>query len=169
MTAIATCRSYTDLIEALRARMAKFGITTAKLDELAVMPDGYTGKVFGPARVRAMGPLAFDNYLGTLGVDFVLVENQDRTARLINMIEKGTPMLTTGEHASRRPRTLKESLRRFYVSNNRRAAKLAVAGRMKKISPAKRRQIARKAALARWSKRREIGKAIEHKLEKKVP
>ena len=50
MTAAAV-KDYDDLIKVLKNRADACALSTCLLDDLSGLPSGYTGKLFGPARV----------------------------------------------------------------------------------------------------------------------
>lgn len=47
--------SYTELIEAIKARIAELGIKYENFDDLAWFSPGMSGKVFGPSQVKRLG------------------------------------------------------------------------------------------------------------------
>jgi hypothetical protein len=164
---LATCQTYDDLIEALRARKDALGISNNELDAIAGTPAGYAGKIFGAARVRALGPQSFEYFLGALGLRFQLVEDAEATARIRARLENG-PRLMKGVHQNgRRNRTLKDSLRRMAIRYGRKGGKASAEKRMK-LTKKQRSEQQRKAALNGWKKRRAVGAAIERSLDDKV-
>lgn len=48
-------RDYDQLINALKARADEIGLSYNLIDELTGLPNGYTGKLFGPSRVKMVG------------------------------------------------------------------------------------------------------------------
>ena len=112
---------YDGSIAAIKARLAEVKISYSRLDELANLPDGWSGKVLGDAQVRDMNWRHFLAMIETLGigcmfyVDPKLVEQmqphwdecqvlQRRTNRLAKIgkktLQRVFPVVLR-EHASR--------------------------------------------------------------------
>jgi hypothetical protein len=53
--AVTEVTSYTELIEAIKARIAELGIKYENFDDLAWFAPGLSGKVFGPSQVKRLG------------------------------------------------------------------------------------------------------------------
>lgn len=166
MTILARGRTYDDLIRLLRERMTAFGISCNELDALSGLPTGYAGKILGAAKVRALGPLSFDNFMGALGLTFAIIEDAEATARLkartenTKLVRKGVP------YNGVRNRSLKDSLRRQAIRYGRMGGRKSAERRMTIMTPEQRSEAARKSALTRWKKRRQIGIMIEKQLER---
>lgn len=56
MNAPVNVTSYTELVAAIRTRIGELGIRYEDFDVLAGFPAGLSGKVFGPAQVKRLGP-----------------------------------------------------------------------------------------------------------------
>lgn len=164
----APIRTYDELIAGLAARKTQLGLTNDMLDALAGTPAGYAGKIFGPARVRALGPQSLEYFLGALGLTIQLVEDADSARRIESRIKNGKGLMEGVHQIAPRNRTLKDSVRRFSVRHGRKGGRKSQEIRMS-WDAERRSEIQRKAALNGWKRRREIGKAIEQKLERKVP
>lgn len=167
MTIIAAGKTYSELIEALRARKDARGLSNNDLDALSGLPTGYAGKIFGAAQVRALGPLSFDNFLAALALQFQLVHDPEADERIARLSEKRQPMRKGVPQGKQRNRSLKDSLRRQAIRHGRAGGKKSAELRMQKPFE-HRSEAARKSAIAGWKKRREIGAQIERKLEQKV-
>lgn len=165
---LATCSTYDELIDALRTRKDALGLSNNDLDALAGTPAGYAGKIFGAARVRALGPLSFDCFLGALGLRFTLIEDEEQTARIRERSGNPKRILQGVKYNHKRNRSLKDSLRRLAVRNGRKGGRMQSEGRMKKLTPKQRQEIARNAIKTRWAKRKALGAAIERDLGKRV-
>jgi len=48
--------SYTELVNGIRSQLGALGIRYEDFDELAGFAAGLSGKVFGPAQVKRLGP-----------------------------------------------------------------------------------------------------------------
>jgi hypothetical protein len=152
---LATVTNYLGLIAALRARIAELGINYATVDTIAGWTEGYASKLLAPEPTpgsktkRAMGPMAFDAALGALAVKLQVVSDTEQLRHIkrnhyfVHRVQ-AAPMHTSGQHDYVVLRKTNEMMRHM--------SQQAIPARMAKISPAKRRAIARKAARARWCK-----------------
>jgi hypothetical protein len=70
---LATIRSHTDLIDALRNRAVELELTHLATDALAGLAHGHTGKLF--CGTRGLGNVSLPALLDALGVSLVLVED----------------------------------------------------------------------------------------------
>jgi hypothetical protein len=146
--ALATVTDYNGLIEALKARQAEIGITNATLEALTGLQPGYVGTLFGSSRGRSLGGTSFGLLLGGLALKLIVVEDLDAARRMEKRWEQRIRplVLNGGQH---KPVEIK-----FTRRHMRKIAKKAVAARMEKMTPAKRRRVARKAAKSRWKQHR---------------
>lgn len=159
-----TATRYGELVVALRARIAELGITYATVDEIAGFPLRYTSKLLGDSKPKKMGVDSLFALAGSLGVKLRLEDDAKALKKHRESLQWMVPgnngarafhdkMLHAAEH--RRPRAY-----RFRLSSEhfRRLQALSTRAKMAKQTPAKRRKIAKKAAVARWA-RREMVKA----------
>ena len=155
MKPLATVTDYLGLIAALRARIAELGINYATVDTIAGWTEGYASKVLAPEpspgskTKRAMGPMAFDAALGALAVKLLVVADADQLRyikrnRYFTHRVQAPPLHTSDKHDYVVQRKTNEMMRHM--------SQQAIPARMAKISPARRRAIARHAARVRWHK-----------------
>jgi hypothetical protein len=142
---LARANSYEQLQKAMRARKIALNISNETLDNLAGI-DGHCGKMLADPPAKKMGLISFGLILQALGLELLVVEDAEQMRKLASrMVERCSSqvrMLAGGKHG---PITL--------VFSRRYMRKLAVKGghtRKLKLQPWRRRQIARKAARARW-------------------
>lgn len=150
-----------ELIAALRTRAQSLGLAYGTVDEIAGLPDRYTSKLFAPQPIKNLGPISFEAILGALGVTVILVEDQAQCERVSGRwTQRKRPLKPAGsmpgsidcevpmkmEITPELQRVLQRSefMRSISVRGN--------LARKKKLSPWKRRVIARRAAKARWAK-----------------
>ncbi len=69
----AVVTDYQTLINAFRRRKDDLSINHLTLDRITGLPSGYSGKLFGRANVRALGPISFGLILNALGLRMILV------------------------------------------------------------------------------------------------
>lgn len=163
---IGLVRSYDELLAVMRQRVGELGINYAILDDITKFTDTYSTKILGHGGItrshdgdgklkrgtqRGLSPQAFDAYVQALCFDLVAVENPERVHKVKAWLERnlekrvGPTLMLNG--VGHRPIVIRLSLRRM-----KKLAKMSCAGRMKKIPPDKRSEIARNAAKARWHK-----------------
>lgn len=149
---LAVATSYDDIIRCFRERASALGMTDKTIEEIGGFTGGHVGKLLGAARTKNLGPLTFGMMLGALGLKFAIVEDEEQTARIRKRFDPS-------EKSKRVPTAISIALSPDLVSavfsdHNTRISQLAAQARREKISPARRSQIARKAAKARWKKGR---------------
>lgn len=155
---IAVFPDYLGLVTAIRARVGELGITYSTLDEIAGWHDGYSNKLLieepqlrGTTKnthsQRIMGVMAFDTILGSVGVKLALVEDVRATERIRNgsfYVRRKRPMPNSVGHEYIVQRKTRENMSKMGLRSAQ--------GRMRKLTPSKRRRLAKQAAKARWSK-----------------
>jgi len=140
---------YDGLIAVLRARLNELDISHATLERISGLPSGYTGKVLGSLRRKALGPVSLGLMLQALAVKLVAVEDTEAANRMGERWEK---RMRPDYNASRQApignalisRVLPILMERFTSAGGR--------ARAQKLSAANRRRIARLGGLARWGK-----------------
>jgi hypothetical protein len=143
-------RDEPDLCRVIRERCAELQITFSTLDEVALLPDGYSSKLLAPIPTKHMGALTMWSILGTLGYRIGLVHDEELLARFRDrLIPREKPPQSTGS----RPRVEFSFTHRFM----RRIARLGglKSGQVRhaqSIKKQERSRIARTAALKRWHK-----------------
>jgi hypothetical protein len=159
--AVGTFTDYQSFVALLRARKEVLGLSDLALDELAGLTSGHVGKLLGPSQVRGIGPLTFGILLDALGLSGTLYVDPAKVASL-GKIEQRKASHVRSEH-----RVGKTAIRRVMRELGRKSMSMLTDGQRAllaskgerscaaKLSPAKRKAIARKAARARWRKARE--------------
>lgn len=82
MKILAECREYSELIDALRARVRELNTTNEGVDEIAGLPARYTVKLFAPMAMRSLGRISLGPLLGALGLKLHVVEDAEALARI---------------------------------------------------------------------------------------
>jgi hypothetical protein len=147
MRELARIRSYEELQRALRCRAEELGVSNATLDELCGFSDRYASKVLGLHPARSLGRVSLTALLGSLGVVLVAYEDEEALARVRARLVKRrrgverarSPMPAHGMGEDRRfrfpsPEFARHAQARWQVV----------------VGPARRSEIARLAARARW-------------------
>lgn len=150
---LATVTDYDGLIVALIARMKQLGLTVQLIDELALLPDGNAGKIFGPARVKNLGPKSLGGMLDVMCAKMILVSDpaalerlEIRRKRLIDDGKRVRPVVATVRTASlgkiQMKRVTPAVMREMQVRSRDTYRHVTKAST--------RRRVARTAARARW-------------------
>jgi hypothetical protein len=134
----ATCHD--ELVAVLRERQIALGLSNEALGHIARLSDGHVDKLLGPARQRGLSQLSLDALMGALAVKLIVAESAEQAVRMKQHWQG---------------KDIKQ------VRVPARVAKDLVA----RVRPAVLRQLASKAATARWSRttperRREIMRAV---------
>jgi hypothetical protein len=143
---LAVCRSYDDLRRAIAAFCADQGITRQDLDADAGLTDGHAGKLLAPRTLRRaikrFGDVSFGRVLDALDLEIVLQVRADAAERT------KPPSDALGDACSEQPHPQDWRRKRGTGWARRMAARRALL-----LPPKRRKEIARKAALARWQRR----------------
>jgi hypothetical protein len=70
------------LLAELRAQRDALNVSHETIDDLANLPDGYTGKLLAPEPVRGLGYGSLGAVLGALGLALIVVEDSAAAARV---------------------------------------------------------------------------------------
>lgn len=146
---------YEGLIDALRAQKERLGLSDSAVDELSGMPLGYTGKVLGPSQARNLGPASFGLLLQTLCLRLAPLEDAEQLAKLKARFEQKTASQARFGHDAYTMGMNSRAVKRVLPLVFKGLAQRMTEGR-KKISPRKRRALARAAAKKRWEKQRQL-------------
>lgn len=84
--AVTVATSYTELIGGIQARIASLGIRQLDFDKLAGFPEGLTGKAFGPAQVKRLGPEKLFDALRAAGLKLRIEEDPEQLLRMQKQI-----------------------------------------------------------------------------------
>lgn len=144
---LAVVRSYTEMVEALRARCDELQIPHAVVDAIAGLQDGYTSKVLSPKPFngKGLGPVSW-GILEVLGLRVMLVEDWAGLQRMIRR-----PDWRERRHARSASITASIAPTMGWITAEN--AGYLAKRRAEKLAPNRRAKIARKAAKARWSKK----------------
>lgn len=155
-------RSMPELIQALRTRAQELQLTHQTIDEVAGLQSGYTSKLLAPKPIKNLGPMSFESILGALGVAVVVVEDPEQIERISKQWTKrerplkptlSIPLSIPNEFPMLLPVT--PAVQRL-IRNPQFMKEIGLRGnhaRNAKLSPWKRRVLARKAAKKRWAKK----------------
>jgi hypothetical protein len=153
---IGVAENYLGFISALRARVAELGISYSTIDQIAGWTDTYATKLLAEEPARFIGPMSFDAILGALGLKFALIEDPERLEKAKRHRDFVTRRhrLPTVKHGTVKhggyvvQRRTREDMRLMGLEGGRKRAE--------KLSAAKLKAIARKAARARWRRPRVV-------------
>jgi hypothetical protein len=141
---------YAGLIAAFRAAAAArhIAIGSENVATVSGLPSNYVAKLLQPRPTKRIGAISLGPLLGVLGLKLVVLEDPEAVARFSSRIEQrnGSSVRTAATH-------------QFSLSN-RFLKKIGAEGgkaRAKKLTPSQRSRSSRKAALARWAKRKQNG------------
>jgi len=133
---------YDELISALRARANELNLSGQAIDTVSGLADRYAAKLLGPQQIRRLGATSFGPFFGALAVRGVLVEDKAAVAKLRS---RTTPR---NERYVRNGVVHVQLTRRFFQKIGR------IGGENSRKYLGKRlvKQLARKAAAARWGR-----------------
>jgi hypothetical protein len=141
---LAECRSYSELVAALRARVGELGVACESIDSTAGLALRYTTKLLAPVPVREFGRCSLGPLLQCLGVKLILALDDEAAFAKIR------GRLAAVKHAGSEMRAMRRPRRRRYFFEEPGTAALARARQLLTQNARRRRQIAQRAALARW-------------------
>ena len=139
---IAEVNSYGQMLAALRARVNELQINGERFDEYAGLPRGYLSKLIGAKPIRRLGMTSFAPVLAGLGLRLLIIEDQDATERLKNRLppRNESYVRSVAVHTNLTTRFLRKIGRKGGENSRANLPKRLV------------KQLARKAAAARWGK-----------------
>lgn len=85
---IAEARDYPGFVEAIRKLIEKRKISLRTLDEVAGVPEGYSGKITTLPPIRGIGRVSMGALLGALSAKILLVEDSEAEAKLSSRMVK---------------------------------------------------------------------------------
>jgi hypothetical protein len=140
---IADVSSYEQMLAALRSRFNELQINGENFDEYSGLPRGYLSKLIGAKPVRRLGMISFAPVLAGLGLRVLLVVDEEATRRLKDHLppRNGSYVRSVAVHGHLTTRFLQKIGRK--------------GGENSRVNLGKRlrKQLARKAANARWQKK----------------
>jgi hypothetical protein len=143
---VATFDSYVGMLEAIRARVNELQISGENLDAYAGLPRAYTQKIIGPKPVRRLGMTSFGPVLNALGLRCLFIEDDAATQRLKNrMPPRKSQYVRPGMRAGSVQILLTDKFMRKIRKKGGQNSRKYLGKRLVK-------QLARKAANARWQK-----------------
>ena len=147
-------RTDDDLLEAYRARIRELGITHQTVDAIAGWADGWTSKIM--CGMKRPGPKTRETLNQTLGMAFVVVEDEEAKARVqARWVQRRRPLkklpALASALASRPDAQSGQEIQRKTLQ--REWGKLGGKRRLKTMGKRARTRVAKQAARARWSRR----------------
>jgi hypothetical protein len=139
---IADVRSYEQMLAALRSRFNELQINGENFDEYSGLPRGYLSKLIGAKPVRRLGMISFAPVLAGLGLRVLLVVDEEATRRLKDHLPP------RNESYVRSVAVHGHLTTRFLQKIGRKGGENSRVNLSKRL----RKQLARRAAAARWKK-----------------
>ncbi len=145
--------TYTELIGVIRAQIGAMGVKYADFDSLAWFAPGLSGKVFGAAQIKRLGPAKLFDAIRCAGLRLRVEIDPEQLAKMEAMIEKKlieprqANQARPGNHSRLSNATIDEVLTHLA---NRRGGLTVLNGAVKQA----RSNLARRASLAFWEKKR---------------
>ena len=139
---IADVSSYEQMLAALRLRVTELQIKGEAFDEFAGLPQGYLSKLIGAKPIRRLGMTSFAPVLAGLGLRLLIIEDQEATERLKNRLPPRNQSFvrSVAVHTNLTTRYLRKIGAKGGENSRKYLGKRLV------------KQLARKAAAARWTK-----------------
>ena len=152
---LATARNYDDLQSAMRARADDLNINRETIDELAYLPRGYAGKVLCKNPCRRIGANLIGDFLRTLGLKLLVVEDAEGLARTIsNSVQRDESVVKWTVH-------IRSQKGKFTSRRARRIRKKTLAA----MSPSKLRRMMVRVRRGRWKNRKAARAALLPRLD----
>ncbi len=149
-----------DLVKLFRARKDELMLSGLTVDEIAGNQSGYTGKLLGQSRTKAISMAMLFTLSGALGLAVAVVEDPEAIRRYVDRAPRkvrrqGEPHMLKRLSKEQRAKVLDAvswpRLRRETLSEiGRKGGEQSARVRMNKIPEERRIEIARLAARARW-------------------
>lgn len=149
MTAVT---SYTEAVEAIRARVGELQLRYQDFDDLAGFPAGLSGKVFGILQVKRLGPEKLFDAIRAAGLRFKVEIDPEQTAKMQaritdNYNPRQANQARNNNHAS--PVSTAALSRVF-----KHLSRLGNEARKRKMTKVQRSKSAQHAANSRWKRHR---------------
>src|SRR5262245_31954712 len=142
---LADCFDYADLHRVMRAVAEERGTSREMIDAVAGLQTGYASKLLAPKPLKRAGWVSLGPLLRTLGLKLRVVEDPEALAALAHRLPKRCGKFAHTQ-PTQRPPTAEEIARAMLTKWTSKAARAAHARR----SPEERRELAQRAARARW-------------------
>ncbi len=154
---LAEIRTYQEFIAALRQRMAAVAATGEIIDHVGGLPAGYTRKLLAPIPIRVISRVSFSALLGALGCKLLLVQDDEAWLKISPRITRSRfNRWDAGGKMPAKPKRINKGDSAWGTFMRQRQVLLQ--------SPKRRRDVARKAAKARWRK----PKVVEIKIDNRA-
>jgi len=139
---IADVTSYEQMLAALRARVNELQLNGERFDEFAGLPRGYLSKLIGAKPIRRLGMTSFAPVLAGLGLRLLVIEDNAATERLKNKLppRNQSYVRSVAVHTNVTTRFVRKIGAKGGENSRKYLGKRLV------------KQLARKAAAARWKK-----------------
>jgi hypothetical protein len=147
---IATVRSSEDMVDALRAIKTLLGLSNEFCDQIGGLSSGHTDKILGPTRAKNLGPMTFDLFCELFAVEFRMHINIDAAKRMAERWE-GREMRNVRIEPNRVSKVLLQRAKSHVLKASGQIGGMV---RNEMLTPKHRKDIASKAAKARWRKHR---------------
>lgn len=146
---IANVTSYEELIAALRWRVNELNVAGEQLDDFAGLPRGYLSKLVGARPIRRLGMTSFAPVLAGLGLRLLVIEDPELMARLSRLPPRQAQYVRPGMRGG----SVQISLTASFMQRIR---KKGGENSRKYLGKRLVKQLARKAANARWRSDRAV-------------
>jgi hypothetical protein len=147
---IAEVRDYAGLHAAFRARADELAVSRETLDDLTGLQSGYTAKLLAPVPIKRIGLQSLGPLLCVLGVRLVMLEDLDALRRMGPRLQKrrdASVRYVSARRRKKRPKLAPE------------LARMMAARRVLTQTRKQRSQIAKRAAVIRWSVVKQVMRA----------
>jgi hypothetical protein len=152
-------RSVDDMADGLKWMKDTLGISDKLCDELAGLTEGHVNKLLGPTRYKKLGATTIPLVSGALGVKWVMMVDEDQMQRMEGRWEARREQYV--QPLARAPS--KQLLERAKPHVLSQLSALGNAARSAMLPEKQRKEIARKAAKARWSKKAAGSRGRRHR------
>lgn len=149
---LADVRSYDDLLAALRARADELGVTRMGLDDVTGLQNGYAAKLLAPVPIKSLGKFSMGPMLSAMGCMLILVEDQETLDRITKRVAKRVIAVASADASIGMLPKRKRRRKGFRGAD---VSRMLNARRLLKLSPKRRKEIAKMAADTRWRRVRE--------------
>lgn len=148
---VAVVRRHQDIVEVWRVMKERLGLTNEFCDDVGGLTKGHTDKLLGPSESKKWGPTTFDLFCEMFAIEFRVHIDLDAVKRMEAVWEGRERPLYPNAQVKRISKKLIERAKPHVLKAN---CKRANEARNAMLSCEHRSKIARKAARARWRKRR---------------
>jgi hypothetical protein len=154
---IMVAHTYAELADGFAMWLAEIKANYSSVEAACEMAEGHLNKLLSPLPTKHFGARTLDKFLEKAGLVLVVAADPDRSPQFAATREHaGDDMLTR-----RASRLRKREGRDLLRENLRMIGRKARRGRMKKIDPQRRSEIASNAARARWGRNQAVSLPVE--------